>query len=150
NIRAPCLRRAHRGVCRPEDPPGMPGLAINAAVVARKGGACGGEVLCRCSAASGWPRCKRLPVSCGVPCREGWRPGLIQKDEAFADQESVAGFELLPFGWLVRMALRFGLVLDDLAVDLVSQKIDGGVEVFIGCFAMDVLAAQAHGDFCRM
>jgi len=33
------------------------------------------------------------------------------------------------------------LVLDDLTVDFVSKKVYGCIEVFIGCFTMNVLTA---------
>jgi len=42
------------------------------------------------------------------------------------------------------------LVLDDLTVDFVSKKVYGCIEVFIGGFTMNVLAAQTHGDFGSM
>ncbi|RAP60899.1 hypothetical protein A6B37_21280 [Achromobacter sp. HZ01] len=48
------------------------------------------------------------------------------------------------------MASYLVLVLDDLTVDLVCQKIYGRIEIFIGSFTMNVLTAQTHGDFGSM
>jgi len=57
------------------------------------------------------------------------------------------GSDFLPFDGLVGVILNLAFVLDDLAIDFVGQKVDGSVQVFIGGFAVDVFAAQMHGDF---
>src|SRR5690606_15337160 len=56
----------------------------------------------------------------------------------------------LPLNRLVGVILHFGFVLDDLAVDLVGQQIDGCVEILVDGRAVYVLAAQAHGDLGGM
>src|SRR5690606_2996319 len=60
------------------------------------------------------------------------------------------GGHFLPLHGFVSVVLHFGLVLDDLAIDFVSQKVDGSVEVFITRFAMDVFAGQADSHFSNM
>lgn len=60
------------------------------------------------------------------------------------------GGHFLPLHGFVSMVLDLGLVLDDLAIDLVGQKVDGSVEIFIARFAVDVLAGKADGHFGGM
>jgi hypothetical protein len=38
-------------------------------------------------------------------------------------------------------------VFQDLAVEFVDEQVDSGVKIFAGGFAMNVFAAQMHGDF---
>src|SRR5690606_33953139 len=52
----------------------------------------------------------------------------------------------LPFDGLVSVVLELGLVFEDLAIDLVCEKIDGCVKVFIPGFAVQILAGEAYCD----
>src|SRR5690606_34571813 len=60
------------------------------------------------------------------------------------------GGHFLSFHWVVSMVLDLALVLDDLAIDFVCQKVDGSVKVFVACFAVNVFAGQADSHFSNV
>jgi hypothetical protein len=67
-----------------------------------------------------------------------------------AQVQTLFGRRLLSFNGFVRMILYFCFVLDDLAVDFVGEQVDGGVQIAVSRGAMDIFAAQPHGDFSGM
>src|SRR5690606_18473058 len=77
-------------------------------------------------------------------------PTLIWPVDGLACGLLLDGRNFLPFYWLVSVVLQLALVLDDLTVDLVCDKVNGCVEIFVDSLAMYVFAAQAHGDIGGM